>query len=88
MIHERKSPQGAAAWLQAFEDAATKLAHHPESYAFAPEARQLGRDVRQFLFKTRRGCTYRGVYIIVGDEVLILRVRGPGQPPLQVDEIS
>jgi plasmid stabilization system protein ParE len=88
MIHERKSPQGASAWLRAYHEAASNLAEHAESYALAPEAQTLGRDVRQLLFKTRHGRTYRAVYIIAADEVLILRVRGPGQPQLQVDEMS
>jgi len=88
MIHERKSPQGAVAWIRAFENATAKLADNPDSHALAPEAKLLGRSIRQFLFKTRRGRTYRGVYIIVADEVQILRVRGPGQPPLQIDEMT
>ena len=88
MIHERQSRQGAAAWLNAYDEATDRLTKDPESHAFAPERDQLSRDVRQFLFKTRRGRTYRGLFIIKDDEVLILRVRGPGQPPLRDDELE
>ena len=38
-------------------------------------------------FKTRHGRSYRFVFTRVGDELRILRVRGPGQPPLQADEM-
>jgi hypothetical protein len=31
---------------------------------------------------------YRGVFTIEGDQVLILRVRGPGQPLLEPDEVE
>lgn len=88
MIHERQSLQGAKAWLEAYDEATTRLAENPERCPFVPERDRLGRDVRQFLFKTRRGRTYRGVFVIIDDEVLILRVRGPGQPPLQADELE
>lgn len=43
--------------------------------------------VRQFLFKTRRGSVYRGLFAFDADEIVILRVRGAGQPPLESDEL-
>ncbi len=45
-------------------------------------------ELRQFLFKTRRGRTYRGVFAVVNHEVRIVRVRGPGQGPLTDNELS
>jgi plasmid stabilization system protein ParE len=88
IINERHAPQGAASWLRAYEQAAKALADSPESYGFAPENGHVDIELRQFLFKTRRGRTYRGVFTIVGNEVRILRVRGPGQPLLEADEIE
>jgi hypothetical protein len=43
--------------------------------------------LRQATFRTRHGRTYRAVFTIVGDQVRILRVRGPGRPPLEADEL-
>lgn len=88
IANERQSPQGASTWLDAYEQAAASLADSPEAHAFAPENDYVDIDLRQFLFKTRHGRMYRGLYTIDGDEVLILRVCGPGQPLLQADEID
>jgi plasmid stabilization system protein ParE len=83
-----RSPQGAKAWYAAFEDAARKATANPAGCPVASEAAQLNADIRQFLFKTRRGRVYRGVFKVAGNEVFLLRVRGPGQPPLAADELS
>lgn len=84
----RQSPQGAQSWLQAYERAAAKLRDAPHRHGFAPENEHVPIELRQFLFKTRRGRRYRGIFTIDGNEVLILRIRGPGQPLLQPDEIE
>jgi len=83
----RKSPQGAASWMAAFEKATAALAQWPESHGRAPEDEFDERELRQFLFKTRRGQVYRGIFTVQRDEVLILRIRGPGQRILEPDEI-
>jgi len=57
-IAERSS-KGAARWVDEFERAVNALSEDPHRYALAPEAALLNRDVRQALFKTRRGRTYR-----------------------------
>ncbi len=48
-------------------------------------------SLKQAFFRTRRGRSYRAVFVIVGDivgdEVRILRVRGPGQELIEPDEI-
>jgi plasmid stabilization system protein ParE len=71
-----RSVEGARRWWTALEAAQATLASH-----------LLGRDIRQKLFKTPRGRTYRLIYTIAEDEVWILRIRGPGQPPLEADEM-
>ena len=88
MAVERESPQGAAAWLTAYESALARLEVNPLGYGSAPESEHVEEDLRQFLFKTRRGRTYRGVFVVVEDEVRVLRVRGPGQAPLGPDELG
>jgi plasmid stabilization system protein ParE len=87
LIHDRKTPRGAAAWLRAYEAAAATLATSADAYGLAPEDGFVDYVVRQFLFKTRSGRVYRGLYTIVGEEMLILRVRGPGQAEVQPDEL-
>lgn len=88
IARERQSPEGAANWLDAYEQAVASLAESPESHGFAPENDYVDIAVRQFLFRTRHGRMYRGLYTVVDEEVRILRVRGPGQPLLQADEIE
>lgn len=84
----QRSPQGAHRWWNAFQEAAVRTARHPRQYPSAPEDSTTDVELRQFLFKTRRGRTYRAVFAIVENEVRILRVRGPGQPPLTEDELT
>jgi plasmid stabilization system protein ParE len=81
-IYER-SKSGAAAWVNALARAKFRLAANADTCSDADENHRLDIDVKQALFKTRRGRVYRIVFTIVGDEVRILRVRGPGQAPVE-----
>ena len=83
-----RSPDGALRWWDALQDSAAALVRNPASYSLAPESGMDGYELRQFLFKTRRGRTYRGIFTVVGSEIRVLRVRGPGQGPLEADEIT
>ncbi len=84
-----RSRQGAAAWLDAYDDALARLRDHADTYGQALENDDCPQvDVRQVLFKTRRGRVYRIVFFIDQQDVFVLRVRGPGQPPLQPDELQ
>ena len=84
----RRSPDGAVRWWNALAAAVAKLTLNPIGYGLAPEDEWTDHELRQFLFKTRRGRMYRGVFVIVADEIRVLRVRGPGQPPLESDELE
>ena len=84
-----RSRQGAATWLSAYDDVLQRLEQDADSYGQAPENDNCPLvDVRQALFKTRRGRVYRVVFFIEGADAYILRVRGPGQPTLQSDELQ
>ena len=83
-----RSIDGAIRWWDAFEVAAAKFGENPHDYGLAPENEFTEYELHQFLFKTRRGRTYRGVFSVAGDEVQILRVRGSGQPPLEPEELE
>ena len=84
---KKRSPRGAVDWWLAFDDAATKALDDLVEIATAPENHLVSYELQQVLFKTKRGRMYRFVFTIVGDELRILRVRGPGQPVLGPDEL-
>ena len=81
-----RSPQGAARLWASFENGLRSLEVNPLSCSIAPESDLIGREVRQLFFKTRKGRTYRALFDIRGDQVRVLRVRGPGQKLLDPDE--
>jgi len=79
----QRSIRGAVSWYLAFRVAMDKIASSPEMFAEAPESHPLARQLRQAPFKTRRGRVYRIVFEISDTEIVVLRVRGPGQAPLR-----
>lgn len=83
----RHSRQGADAWLDAYEQLLEWLAEHAESCPAAGEDSDCSVALREAFFGTGHGRAYRTIFTIVGEEVRILRVRGPGQPPLQDGEL-
>lgn len=83
-----RSPQGAAAWLNAYREARARLASDANRCSQAEENDHFDFDVRQALFKTTRGRVYRMLFTIIGNEVRILRVRGPGQAPVSAEELD
>ena len=82
-----RSPEGALRWWVAFEEAIASISAQPSRLTLAPEDKWIDREMRQVLFKTAHGRYYRALYVIVEDEVRVLRVRGPGQPDLDADEL-
>jgi len=83
-----RSLRGANHWFAVLQVAVRKVAENPAIYALAREDDLVNCNLRQFLFKTRQGNVYRGLFTIVDDEIRILRIRGPGQPPLTPGEID
>jgi plasmid stabilization system protein ParE len=83
----QRSLQGAESWLAAYEQLLERLADQADSCAAALEDAECSIRLKEALFRTCHGSTYRAVFTIVGDEVRILRIRGPGQPPLVDDEL-
>jgi len=83
-----RSPEGAARLLARFEDALARLETNPFVAPIASESEELGEEVRHIMFRTRAGRTYRALFVVVGDEVRVLRVRGSGQPPLKPEEFG
>jgi len=80
----RRSPQGAVNWYNALHHAVGRIVEIPDGYAVASEALpRWNRRIHQALFKTTHGKRYRIVFELTETEIRILRVRGPGQPPLR-----
>ena len=82
-----RSPDGAARWISAFDDALKRLANDPQQCGLAPESEFVNYELRQIFFGTKAGRRFRAIFTIVDDEVLILHVRGPDQRELRADEI-
>src|SRR5262249_25885048 len=82
-----RSVRGAISWCLAFGRAVDKLGESRDLHGEAAESPRLGRQLREALLKPRRGRTYRIVFEVFEAEVLILRVRGPGQGPLRRRDI-
>lgn len=43
--------------------------------------------IRQLLFKTSQGLTYRALFVIRDDQVLLIHLRGPGQDIMDPQEV-
>ncbi len=74
-----RSANGAARWWHVFRATLEKLEQNPIGHGTAPESDVFDEPLLQTLFKTRRGRTYRTLFIVRDDVVYVLRVRGAGQ---------
>ncbi len=83
----KRSRPGALAWLDAYDALVVRLRHSASACGAAAEEPEIAMSLKQAFFRTRRGRSYRAIFVIVGDEVRILRVRGPGQEVVEPDEI-
>lgn len=80
------SHSGALNWLEAYDKLVDRLSYSADLCGPAAEASRMGLSLKQAFFRTRRGRTYRAIFLVIGEEVRILRVRGPGQAPVDADE--
>jgi plasmid stabilization system protein ParE len=83
-----RSPQGAISWLRAYDDMIGRLEEQPFSCGPALERKDCEFDLRQALFKMRKGRVYRALFFVEAQDVYILRVRGPGQAPVDAGELG
>ena len=74
-----RSPQGANAWADAFDEAIAELGHTADTHGLAPESSDHPFDVFQLMFKTKSGNPYRLLYEIHGLDVFVVTIRGLGQ---------
>jgi plasmid stabilization system protein ParE len=74
-----RSRVGALRWLDALHAALDRLRDDAQSGPRAPEAEEVGVELRQRVFQTRRGHPYRLVYLLKEQTIHVLAVRGAGQ---------
>ena len=84
----KRSPSGALRWYAAFCEAIRELQEDAGRFPIASETASLSVEVREELFRTRRGRRYRLLFTIIDQQVRILRVRGPGQPPVESVDVG
>lgn len=83
-----RSPRGARACLDAYDAMIARLENSADTLGLAEENDKCEFEVRQASFKTNRGRVYRALFFIEGDDAFILRVRGPGQAPMQPEDLE
>jgi len=83
-----RSRDGALRWYEKYLSVLRELPETAASSPSASEADDLGWDLRETLFKTRRGRVYRLVFFIRDATIHILSVRGAGQDLLQQGDLE
>jgi hypothetical protein len=86
-LHER-SPAGATSWYAALTSALEEVTKDPKRFARAMEAKDLNRDLFETVFRTSRGRRYRLIFECRSSSIIIVGVRGPGQPPMSADALA
>jgi plasmid stabilization system protein ParE len=76
------SPRNALRWWRRFYGVAESLGLFPEAYTPAPENDAVPFEVRQKLYGS-----YRILFTIQGERVIVLRVRHAARLPLPPDEL-
>jgi plasmid stabilization system protein ParE len=84
----KRSLNGARRWYESLWESAERLKTSPRSCGLAPENDRFDEELRHMLFGTKRGRTYRALFVIRGDIVRILCVRGPGERPVKPKDIE
>lgn len=79
----KRSSQGAGTWAATLDDVLTELEVSADQAALAPENEDHSEEIRHIIFRTPRGRSYRLLYFVRLDEVIVTHVRGPGQDIVQ-----
>ena len=85
---QERSAHGADTWRHGIIKAVDSLQKHPESNALAPEGQRFGRAIRQLLYGKHPRGTYRILYVVEDQEVLILTIRHGMQQQLSKPDID
>jgi len=79
---KERAPQAAEKWRDELIGKVEELADNPLRHPVAPESDKFPREIRQMLFRKRRG-QFRVFYTIDGKRVVILSVRRSARKPLE-----
>ncbi|MFO0975981.1 MAG: hypothetical protein U0996_06255 [Planctomycetaceae bacterium] len=82
-----RSITGAELWLTALRLAVEKLRLRGSAFSSAPESPQFPEPLYQILFRTRRGLTYRALFIVRNQTVYVVSVRGFGRDLVGPDDV-
>ena len=86
-LNER-SPKGAASWLRRWDQTFAILETSADEYGLAPENEGSPLEIRQIMFRTRKGRDYRALYTIQGKDVFVMHIRAPGQDLVPPEELQ
>lgn len=81
----RDNPQAAERWFRGFTDAIQSLSENPRSCGYAQEHGKFTFELRQLLYGRRK--TYRAVFTIEADSVVILTIRHTARRNLRRSEL-
>jgi plasmid stabilization system protein ParE len=85
---KHRSKRQADRWFTGFAKAIAGLAENPERHGRSREREGFTYEIRDLLFGLRRRPTHRAVFVIRGEEVVVLTVRHLAQKDLSPDDIA
>jgi plasmid stabilization system protein ParE len=84
---QQRSPAGAESWYRRWLEILDRLGQWGDSMGVAPENEDHEETIRQVIFKTRHGLPYRALFFVRDNDLFVLRVRGPGQDLVLIDDL-
>ena len=81
----KDNPQAAERWFHGFVEAIESLAENPRGCGYAQEHRNFSFELRQLLYGRRK--TYRAVFTIDAESVVVLTIRHTARRNLRRDEL-
>lgn len=83
-----RSAERAAQLAARFEDALSRLESAPTACGLAYENAAFAEEIRHLLIRVPKGRTYRALFTIRGEEVVLLAVRAPGERPVKPKDVG
>ncbi len=82
----RDSPSAARRWNAQIRSTIATLSRNPERCLLAPEAEIFAEPIRHLLFGHGNRGTYRVIFVIIDNNVIVLHVRHGSMLPLSPQE--
>jgi len=79
---QQESPAIADEWYNGLVDAILSLENFPNRCPLAPESEDIGREIRQLLYRR-----HRILFSVTGDVVQVFRIRHTAQDSLSSEEL-